>query len=192
MPQHAPCTHKTPLPLPSPSPTHPPPFLSFPFLSVPSSSPPPLPPALPSLLEAPINVWKHGLHQNATALHYVWPEQPASRSHTVQPCITCFELSCRLSLVVCAGVSTDPPIDVTPLKAIVKIVALPSVVGDNASSLGEARLTAGTTGTADASGLVTVLDLVVSATPGLYNLSVTLPDFPLVSLSVGFVCKACL
>ena len=123
------------------------------------------------------------LHQMLSRCTKIGQEHKVNRSciHNVASHVsTCHDNSLWLFSV---GVSTDSPIDVTPLKAVVRIAALSPVVGGGPSSLGEARLTAGTTGRADAFGLIMVPDLVVSAVPGLYNLSVTLTDFPLVRRS---------
>ena len=85
----------------------------------------------------------------------------------------------------CLGVSIDPLVGVKPLEASVNLAPLPADIGHGNPSM--ARLAGRTTGTADPTGLIDVSDLVVSAIPGDYKLSVTLTDFPTVCLSVACI-----
>lgn len=71
----------------------------------------------------------------------------------------------------------DPAIGVAPLQAAVTLATVNATTNNDPSV---AQLTGRTSGTADAKGLIIVPDLVVSAVPGLYNLSVSLTDFPMV------------
>ena len=87
------------------------------------------------------------------------------------------------NLWVLTGVTIDRAIGLAPLQAAVTLATVNATTSDDPSV---AQLTGRTTGTADAKGLIIVPDLLVSAVPGLYNLSVSLTDFPMVCVTSSY------